>query len=123
MIRLGLINGKSEPAEGSVDSQSLTEAQKKNSFDEKTGNLKLEKKIWREKSPKRKDTNTSGMEAPNLEGWEGRRRLDRSKRGTRLNMSTSRIVDISKWERWEGKRKDKKERMEAQKKKRCLLQG
>ena len=29
MIRVGLINGKSVPAGGSVDSQSLTEAQKK----------------------------------------------------------------------------------------------
>ena len=119
----------------------VTETQKGNSSDEKTGNLKLDKKIWEEKSPKPKDTNI-----PQL-GWYGMRRLARSKRETRLNTNTSRsvdiskwdlrrnkrethlntktsrIVDISKWERWEGKRKDKKERMEAQKKKRCLLQG
>ena len=79
----------------------VTGAQMRNSFDEKTGNLKLYKKIWEEKSPKRKDTNTSGMEAPNLEGWEGRRRLARSKRE---NMNTSRIVDISKWELGRNKR-------------------
>ena len=125
----------------------VTGAQMRNSFDEKTGKLKLYKKIWEEKSPKRKDTNTSGMEAPNLEGWEGRRRLDRynretqlnsntssimdnskweigrNKRETHLNTNTSRFEDISKWERWEGRRRDKKERMEAQKIERCLLQG
>ena len=122
----------------------VTGAQMRNSFDEKTGKLKLYKKIWEEKSPKRKDTNTSGMEAPNLEGWEGRRRLARSKREnmntsrivdiskwelgrnkreTHLNTNTSRFEDISKWERWEGRRRDKKERMEAQKIERCLLQG
>ena len=92
----------------------VTEAQKRNSFDETTGNLKLDKKIWEEKSPKPKDTNTSRL------GCYGMRRLARSKRE---NMNTSRYEDISKWERWEGRRRDKKERMEAQKKKRCLLQG
>ena len=94
----------------------VTEAQKRNSFDETTGNLKLDKKIWEEKTPKPKDTNI-----PRL-GWYGMRRLARSKREARLNMNTSRM-DISMWERWEGRRRDKKERMEAQKKKRCLLQG
>ena len=94
----------------------VTKAQKRNSFDERTGNLKLDKKIFDEKLPKPKDTNTSRL------GWYGMRRMARSKTETRLNTNTSRM-DFSKWERWEGRRRDKKERMEAQKIERCLLQS
>ena len=75
----------------------VTEAQKRNSFDETTGNLKLDKKIWEEKSPKPKDTNTSRL------GCYGMRRLARSKRETRLKKNTSRM-DISKWELGRNKR-------------------